>query len=294
MTELPTLGVCIFAHNEQDNIKQCMQSVINATKHPERLRVKVIVNGTTDQTSNIVRQFSSHYPQIELVEIALGDKSNAWNEYVYGDIDLNSKHFFLDGDNWLPAYSLDYIEEHWQEEIYWGVACLPIGVSESLRAFLNSLQLISGNGYGVSSRFIQKVRANEFKIPIGFIGDDSVVSYLLQDWSDNKKKGLVQVISNTGPIIPRLNISWSNIKMLHNRYKRYAIRHIQQEIFYYLAKQKRLNNIPAHACDLKKFLRNVTFRNLLQVSAIQLIYIPYAYLSIILTKKASKEVSIND
>jgi len=285
MTQLSKIGICIFAYNEEENIERCLQSAINSSSTPERLEITVVVNGTTDNTSQIVKTFSDNYPQVKLLEIKLGDKSNAWNEYVYSDINLDCNHFFMDGDNWLPAYSLDFIEKNWKQDEYWGVACLPIGVSENLRAFLGSLQLISGNGYGVTSEFIKTVRKNNFRIPIGFIGDDSVVSYILQEWHNTSdKQGKVQVISLTGPVIPRVGLSLKNIQMLHNRYKRYAIRHIQQEIFYHLGKQNKIDQLPVHSSNFKNYLLKIKIRKYFSVSPIQILYIPYAFFKICFSK----------
>ncbi|MBA6357437.1 MULTISPECIES: glycosyltransferase family 2 protein [unclassified Colwellia] len=286
MTKSTSLGVCIFAYNEEENIEKCLQSVINSTAVPERLEIKVLVNGTTDKTSEIVKTFSIRYPQVKLVELKLGDKSNAWNEYVYSDINPDCNHFFIDGDNWLPAYALDFIEHNWDLSSCWGVACLPIGVSESLRKFLQDYQLISGNCYGVSSDFIHKIREKNFKIPIGFIGDDSVISYLLQEWvTSSNKQGKVQVISLTGPVIPRVKISVGNIKMLHNRYKRYGVRHLQQEIFYLLGRKNNLEQLPPHSVDMKSFLFQIEFKQFFAVSPIQMLYMPYSVLHIWLTNK---------
>jgi hypothetical protein len=147
--------------------------------------------------------------------------------------------------------------------------------------------LISGNGYGVSSEFIKTVKKNNFKIPIGFIGDDSVVSCILQIWNNESgKQGKVQVISSTGPVIPRVGLSVQNIKMLHNRYKRYAIRHLQQEIFYYLVNEKKIDRLPEHSSDLMFYLKEIKMKKYFTVSPIQLFYIPYAFCKIRFSKSS--------
>ncbi|TRX57935.1 glycosyltransferase [Thalassomonas sp. M1454] len=279
------INIAVFAHNESDSIVRCLQSIVQATSSPEKLNVKVLVNGCIDDTALLVNNFSKQYPQFQCVEISLGDKSNAWNHYLYSDIDESQFHFFMDGDNWLPALMLDHIESVGMNSNSIGIAMIPIGVSESLRAFLAENRFISGNFYGVSPRFIQEVKRYNFKLPVGYIGDDSLVMYLLEKGFDYKtgldENRIIEVIESSGPVIPRIKISIKNLKMLHTRYKRYALRHFQQEVFYFLAKQNRLDELPEQAELIKKYMFNIGWKPYLSFYGIQTFYHPYAFFKIL-------------
>src|SRR5262249_8198554 len=136
--DMDALHLAVFAHNEEKRILRCLESILGATAHPERLRVKVLINGSRDRTETLVRDFAHHHPQIEPVVILLGDKANAWNTYVYEHAGKAPRHVFIDGDVWLPAGTLDAVEAALQAQEPLAVAPLPIGVSESLREFLRT------------------------------------------------------------------------------------------------------------------------------------------------------------
>jgi len=276
------LCIAVFAHNEEYNIKRCLESVLQATQSPERLKITVLINGCNDQTENVVKLLAKKYHQIRYTAISLGDKSNAWNTYTYGDIDLSVNHYFIDGDNWLPAFSLDKLEAEFDTQQYWGIAPTPIGIKESLREFMIRNRFISGNCYGVSGEFMNHVISNGFKLPTGFIGDDSLVMYLLQEGLEpGTVTKDIKVVETTGAIIPRVPLSIATIGFMHRRYKRYALRHIQQEVLYYLGRNNRINELPASIADFKSILKEIGIKPIFVRAGIQTLYHPYAYYKII-------------
>lgn len=277
------ISIAIFAYNEEDNIERCIRSVFSSTRSPEKLEVKVIINGTRDSTKDIVEKLTYEFPGLSFLDIEMGDKSNAWNVFVYGIQDFKKKFYFLDGDNWLPAYSLDFINEAFDTDIFNAIAPTPIGISESLREMLVRNKFISGNFYGVSGSFLENlVIKHQFKLPIGFIGDDSLVMYLLQEGIGGKDQVKdIKVLQQVGPVIPRVKIDFNTFNFAHSRYKRYAVRHFQQEIFYFLAKNNRLNELPKHAAGLKKFLFKIGPKPFLKLCGVQTLYHPYAILKIL-------------
>ena len=271
------INVAVFAHQEEAGIVRCLESVAAATREPTRLDVRVLANGCSDRTVERAAEFCRTHAGFRLDEIALGDKSNAWNHYVHGDIDPDARHYFLDGDNWLPALALDAIESVWDDGRDWAVAPLPIGVAESLRHLLGEHRWISGNFYGVSGEFVSAVRRAEFRLPVGYIGDDSLVSWLLERGLDgNGAPRGVAVVENTGPVIPRVPIDSRNLGMLHRRYKRYALRYYQQEVFYALAGSGRLRELPGDATGIRPHLRALGLRTLLRPQGVQTLYHPWA------------------
>ena len=218
-----------------------------------------------------------------MVELALGDKSNAWNHYVWECASPAHDHFFLDGDNWLPALALDAVVGEWSSQDHWGLATAPIGIKESLRNTLRDNGWISGNFYGLSAAFVTAVRETKFRIPTGFIGDDSVVMYLLQEGfgDESEARRSVQFVSSTGPVIPRIALSSRNLLMLHKRYKRYALRHFQQEVLYHLARTGRLSDLPEEAAQAKSYLSELGWKPYLTWHGVQTLYHPYAVLKML-------------
>lgn len=276
-----TINIAVFAHNEEANIERCLGSIREATSQPECLSVKVLVNGSTDRTPDIVSEFCQSYSEFELVNIPVGCKSNAWNTYVYSGIDFSENHYFLDGDNWLSAGALDYVEREFDSSLHSGCACTPMGISESLREFMIEHKFISGNFYGLSGNFLATVVQEGFKLPIGYIGDDSLVQYLLQEGiSTSSQVKSILVIPWMGAVVPRPRINAGTVVFLHKRYKRYALRHFQQEVFYYLARNKRLDELPADVSDIAPFVRSIGLKLIFRWCGVQTFYHPWAYLKL--------------
>ena len=91
----------------------------------------------------------------------------------------------------------------------------------------------------------------------------------------------VLVVEETGPVIPKLPMNWGTVKLMHNRYKRYAIRHFQQEVLYYLGRENKLNELPAQAKELKKHLFKIGLKALFRLQGLQTLYHPYALVKIL-------------
>lgn len=101
--------------------------------------------------------------------LALGDKANAWNAYVHGDLPAEANHYFLDGDTWLPPYALDVLEEEFAAADALGLAPVPLGVTEWLRHFLTEYHLVCGTMYGLRGSFLRRLVREQIRMPVGLI-----------------------------------------------------------------------------------------------------------------------------
>lgn len=92
-------AIVMFAYNEEKNIEHSIKSVFkNITQQCES--VFVIANGCTDNTVEVLDKLkiNKHYCRLNIINIQLGDKCNAWNTYMHDiapDVDV---HFFIDAD----------------------------------------------------------------------------------------------------------------------------------------------------------------------------------------------------
>lgn len=108
---LTTWAIAVFAHNEGNNIAHCMDSLLAATQNPNALRIYVLNNGSSDNTVAVVAAYALRHSQIQLVEIQLGDKANAWNYFVH-DLSLQADIFgFVDGDVTFTPGALDELSK---------------------------------------------------------------------------------------------------------------------------------------------------------------------------------------
>lgn len=99
--------VAVFAHNEEASIIPCLQSLGGIA-----LDIFVLANGCTDNTVDIVKAYSHAHPNVTLIEIAAGDKSNAWNLFVHEyALKHSDVYFFIDGDVRADQNALNHLSQ---------------------------------------------------------------------------------------------------------------------------------------------------------------------------------------
>ena len=245
-------SVCIFAHNEQDHIRNAIESILkNVQSLDVRTSLHVILNGSTDGTSEIVRALCQTYPAVVLHELALGDKANAWNHYVHqvaGDADL---HFFCDGDLTVAPGSFSQLANtclaHPEALLIPSIAAG--GLSETRYA----RHQIQHNGmsafYAVSKETLAKFRATKLVLPVGLIGDDSLLIWLCKNRFAPEKLALdesaVSICESASfKMEPRLY--WRPDGALEHirRQRRYAIRQLQLERLLPILRKKGMTALP--------------------------------------------------
>ncbi|MCF6245545.1 MAG: glycosyltransferase [Sulfurovum sp.] len=70
--------VCILAYNEQKHIANTIKHIMEGNQDIQ-YTLKVYANGCTDNTVQIVKDLEKTYPNLELRELKIAGKPNAWN-----------------------------------------------------------------------------------------------------------------------------------------------------------------------------------------------------------------------
>lgn len=241
-------AIAVFAHNEEQHIIRCLQSVKDAANDADECFV--LNNGSTDRTSAVVTAFIQDDPRFHLVEISVGDKSNAWNVFVHDVNPKASMYIFLDGDCWIDERSFAALEEALQSYPEANAAAgLPASaVSPKFRQMMIEQGGVAGNLYALSSHFVNRLRSLEVYLPVGLIGDDSLVGALAY-WGLDPKSSWVRdrVVS-----CPKANfyykrlfpLSVSDVHLLYRRKIRYSLRRFQNLALKDPMKLHGLNAIP--------------------------------------------------
>lgn len=174
-------SVVLFAHNEAAAITGAINAVRKAGLRPTDT-LTVLINGSTDQTLALVQAEALRDPRIIAVNIALGDKANAWDVYVHrlGDPGADM-HIFIDGDVRISPGALDHIEQTMQTHpAALAIATLPRGgrqaVTWAARIMANSG--LPGNFYALPGPVFRRLQG-QIWLPVGFMGDDSLLRWLL-------------------------------------------------------------------------------------------------------------------
>lgn len=243
-------AIAVFAHNEAENIAASLDSLIGAGLGPHD-RVVVLANGCRDATEAVVRAYAASHAQVELASIALGDKSNAWNRFVHEYAGRAQAYIFLDGDclagaGALPALVSALVAEPQAR----AAAALPTTGRHGAVTRLRMIEHrdLAGNLYALSADFVDRLRAGGVRLPIGLIGEDSLVGALVKwdlapgHWREER----VVPVPEAGFAFRSLNPrSWHDIRLYFNRRIRYSMRGFQLTMVRALIGEAGLAALPA-------------------------------------------------
>lgn len=251
--------MAVFAHNEAQNILLCLESIKRAsTVMP--VECFVLANGCTDQTSELVGAYSQANRFVKLVQIDTGDKANAWNEYVYKISNADGTNFFVDGDVEISEDSLALLEKQLEQHpLANAAAAVPANcgrTARSLRTVLVQEGGFAGNLYALSGIFLQTIRKTQLRLPVGLIGDDSLIAALAR-WNLDPHKGwdMTRII-----VCERAEFKYRSLSVLspddliaqYNRKIRYSLRHFQNQMLRQLLKSKGIGAVPRSVEELYK------------------------------------------
>ncbi|MBE91051.1 glycosyltransferase [Alteromonas macleodii] len=263
------IEVCVVAHNEEDFIVSCLESIeVALANMPESIafKVHIVNNGSSDSSESIIDSFCSTRDDFDAKHIRLGDKSNAWNVAIY-ELVQNSESLIVmvDGDCTISADSLVALLEgaKLNTDAYLLAAIPePIGrYSESITRNTLNGKALSGNFYAITPLFYEKIKQTGFMLPVGLIGDDSLLAWVAQcdfKLSNGVKNGLMVGIKGAlfgyHRLVPN---TFKNIKMYWRRLQRYSLRHIQQNCIkaYLTLENDDFASLPSHVVELYRYHR---------------------------------------
>lgn len=250
----PRLVIGVFAHNEARQIEACLESIRPQLQPGDVCHV--LNNGSTDDTGDVVRAYCARHPFCRLVNIEIGDKANAWNLFVHDIAADADVHVFLDGDCRAKAGALSALRHGFEAEPRaLALAAVPDpAISPSFHRLMLSGPGVAGNLYALSRAFIARVRRLHVRMPVGWIGDDSLVGALVF-WDLNPrgewdKSRLVVMKSAQFEYDPFSPWSLNDLRLQYRRKVRYALRHRQNQMLHPLLKKEGLSAIPPTVLDL--------------------------------------------
>lgn len=225
--------VAVFAHNEENHIQTSLESLQDDLGPGDQ--VVVLDNGSTDRTGACVREFAGSNPAFSLQSIALGDKANAWNFFCH-DLRLEADlYVFLDGDCVALPGALQALRAcvagHPRANV---VSALPAGTHRKNREYVLRCGGVSGNLYAIVPGFMDRLRAQAVRLPIGLIGEDSLVAALAY-WNLEPARGWdkERVATCMDAEFDYPALSWrsaADVRLYYRRKIRYSLRHFQMQM----------------------------------------------------------------
>lgn len=257
----PCWSVAVFAYNEAQLIRGTLESIeAAAAGHP--LEIIVLANGCKDATGNIVRDYAKGRAHIRLIEIELADKANAWNTYVHQALSSDRYaeirvHFFVDGDMQIGYKAFSELAAALDKVPSANAAGgMPISGrdQQAWRVRMVSKGMLAGCFYALRGSFVERIRTQRIFMPVGFIGEDWLISYLA-----NTNLGIVTLTTQAPLVVfsPTAGFSFRSLNPLYpsdylaylKRLWRYALRGVQFEMLFELLWRESLEAMP---CDVEE------------------------------------------
>ena len=247
-------AIAIFAHNEAKNIISCLESVKKSMRACDECYV--LNNGSCDDTGELVRTFAKKNSFCKLISIEIGDKSNAWNVFCHELSISASMYIFLDGDCTVVSGALDSLEYGLENNPSANAcAALPLeSVSKKNREQMLREGGLAGNLYALSRNFLERIRSADVRLPVGFIGDDSLVGALAcwdLDPRNSWDSGRIVLCKDANFSYDPLSLlSVADMRLYYRRKISYSLRRYQMSIIKEPLQMHGIGAIPKSVDDL--------------------------------------------
>ncbi len=251
-------SVAVFAHNEEATIARCVTSVLaDVGTHP--VKIHVLVNGSTDLTLAAAGAVATRDRRVHVHDIRLGDKCNAWNHYIHRIKDAADIHVFVDGDCHVVPGSLAMLAAALTGNHAVNAAAAIPKTGRSAQSMIRKMRAnpgVAGNLYALPARFIERIRRRGIALPVGLVGDDSLVGALaatdlgtLADYDPKR----IALCHEAGFLFDSLDIfDPADAQLYYRRLVRYSLRHFENMMVREVLAGPGAAGLPATAQDLHR------------------------------------------
>lgn len=175
--------VAIFSSRESVSVlKSCIDATLKASCGAE-ITIDILINGNRKLADDISQcQINESDAVLRVWFISLGDKAHAWNEYVRHIWQESDVAYFIDGYVLLNSDTLLLINQSLN------VDCFALGASgvpswgqsaQYLRKKMLAEGGIHGNCFAIRGSILQRMKENNFHLPIGIYRTDPLIGAVL-------------------------------------------------------------------------------------------------------------------
>jgi len=254
--------VMVLAHNEERHIPNCLDSVLSADPDA-KLEIFVMANGCTDRTEDIVRNYATKRPEVRLVSIRLGDKCNAWNVFIHETVPAQCPgreiYFFMDGDARVVPGSFTAMARALRSNPHAHASSAVPASGRSgardRREMLEDRGLVA-NLYSLRQDFVNRLRAQSVRIPLGLEGDDGLIGALVKwDLDPQRDEGFdhQRIVPCADAAFEFESLSPARLgdwRLYWKRVVRYGRRRYEFQLLGPVLKEKGISGLPADIREL--------------------------------------------
>ena len=250
-------NVVVFAHNEEQRITRCLESILAQGGNGLQY-IYVLVNGCTDDTADVVTRFSANQPKVIGVWLDVADKAASWNHYVQHLSSDADQHVFVDGDIYLADNALPELLAPLQNTTHvLATAAVPASGRSRVQRLSNMQRWgrLAGALYALSDALVSEIREERRALPAGLIGEDFLVTCLVKGSVEHQQlfapsKRLKVVPGARFYFDGRRIIHWQHWQAAMNRLVRYQVREHQLKLLFHYMQDKPSAQMPANISEL--------------------------------------------
>ncbi|WP_198024127.1 glycosyltransferase [Sphingorhabdus lutea] len=244
-----------MAHNEEERIEKCIRSILAENGD---FPIYIIINGSTDETANIVRNLAKDEVRLHPFIYEQGGKSRSWNRFVMTDLpQFADYNIFIDGDAEILSGSFAAMAKIFaKNDMVNAVAAPPMNgrSAEYYRKEMIEQHYLFGDLYALSGDLLTRMKEMHIKLPDDLIGDDGYLCSIAKTNLQNEdfwKNERVAICQEAGfycePISYFSPKSW---KIQYRRMINYSVRHFQNKIITQYMRDKGPISIPVTLSEI--------------------------------------------
>jgi glycosyltransferase involved in cell wall biosynthesis len=228
-------SVVTFAYNEEKTIGNTIASIL-ANCDQRLAKLTIVANGCNDHTVEVAREsVKGSSVACAVIELALGDKCNAWNEYLYHHLPEATVHFFVDSDVTFTdkAFPLlfDQLLASPDKNAVTGLPQTGRNIKQYIE-LATRYSCLFGNLYGLTNEFTKRLIGQNIRLPVGLSWIDAQITKLVNDNLEYKKDDYQQRVTfleGVGYQFESLK-PWrpADVRLYINRICRYKVGQLQE------------------------------------------------------------------
>ena len=250
-------SVAVFASNEASALKRCIDSIELNAKNLS-VQVTIILNGTRDNSLEVIKSGSWPTLDISVFQIAAADKANAINQVIHHLRPLARLFFFADGYVKIHPNAMRHLEKCLQEDPYPHIASALWTNGRSakmLQAQVMRGGSVTGGLFAARPEFLDRLRDENIRMPVGLYRGDGLIS----SWANNDLDGIghpwdvrrVKGVAEASFEISALSAwRWKDIVRQFRREIRQARGDMENGAIKVRIRAEGFRGLPAHADDL--------------------------------------------
>jgi glycosyltransferase involved in cell wall biosynthesis len=250
----PAAQICcvILAHNEEQRIARCLASLPLGEPGVE---VHVLVNGSRDATAQKAREAAKGHASVH--EYNEPGKARSWNRFMLDAAIAEAECFvFVDGDAEIELGSAQALANALAANPEANAAAGFPRNGRRAKTYCEELtrdREIFGDLYALSGRFVEKLRAENVRLPEDLVGDDSLICALAKtdgeaedQWQDER----IIPCPAAGFYCEPTDFSPDSMSNQYRRMINYSVRHFQNRIISHIMRGEGPKGLPRRLADL--------------------------------------------